>query len=265
MLYMIETFDDEINDFKGRNGSLDSITAKNGADPMFFGLVDKSLINSIMYDISKNGCTAYACTFTYPDISLHYFLPKFSKLKNKEINRKYCTLLEEAPLHVQIRKIEGDIYRWIKLVEKHLPRSSYFKQFAVFFELTKSGRIHGHGIFTTNNSYHLAVSQVLSMYWIKISKGSFCALEKGKGKYTDKAFDKCNNVKKWIEYISKENPNFIFPTDRISLDQWYIKCDLERREREQQKPSQKNIQSFITNDVWNVSQENISKIEISFN
>jgi len=241
----------------GYSESLDSPMSPNGDlsgspanCPLFFyGITNKSLISSIESDIAE-GMAPYAITFTYPDISCSWHKICYSEKTNRQINRKMTTNIEDMPYECQIDKLQKDILGWCRDLDKFLPKYSAIKQIAVYFEKTKIGRIHGHGIITMNNNYNVAVSQAMSMLWVKRSKGSFRSLHKNKGKYTDNAFDKCNDVKKWIAYISKENPGFQFPIDRISFTQ-YVKA-------QKSKPSEYINDAEILNDK-DASQENIDQ------
>lgn len=222
--------------YGGSWGALDSPTAPPGALsrspespdgpkflPLFFGQLNQDLTRSILTDISENDYTPYAITFTYPDISVNYKRTVFSDKKKKMVIRTYNCSLSEAPEDIQHRKITRDINSWMNNIQKHLPTSSNIKQIAVCFEKTKNNIIHGHGILTMNNRYVQAVSQVMEMYWIKISKGNYKAMHKVKGRHVDNAFDKCNNVEKWVEYIMKECKGFIFPLGRSTFTQYMNK------------------------------------------
>jgi len=241
----------------GHRESLDSPMAPNGdlsgsspCCPLFFyGITNKSLISSIESDIAE-GMAPYAVTFTYPDISCSWHQICYSEKTNRQINRKMTTNIEDMPYDFQIDKLQKDILGWCRDLDKFLPKYSAIKQIAVYFEKTKIGRIHGHGIITMNNNYNVAVSQAMSMLWVKRSKGSFRSLHKNKGKYTDNAFDKCNDVKKWIAYISKENQTFQFPIDRVSFIQ-YVKSQKVR-------VSEYINDAEILNDKY-ASQENIDQ------
>lgn len=244
-------------DFSGHIESLDSNMAPNGdvsksqpSSPLFFyGITNNSLISSIESDIAE-GMAPYAITFTYPDISTSWNKICYSEKTNRQINRKMTTNIEDMPYDFQIDKLQKDILSWCRDLDKFLPKYSAIKQIAVYFEKTKIGRIHGHGIITMNNNYNVAVSQAMSMLWVKRSKGSFKSLHKNKGKYTDNAFDKCNDVKKWIAYISKENPDFQFPIDRVNFTQ-YVKA-------QKSKVSEYINDSELLNDKY-ASQENIEE------
>lgn len=239
--------------FHGYSEALDSTIAPM-APVYFYGITNKSLISSIISDISE--CmTPYAVTFTYPDISTNWHKICISDKTGKRINKKMTTNIEDMPFDFQIEKLQNDIAGWCRDLDKFLPKYSAIKQIAVYFEKTKIGRIHGHGIITMNNNYSVAVSQAMSMLWVKRSKGSFRSMHKNKGKYTDNAFDKCNDIKKWIQYISKENPTFQFPIDRTSFTQ-YVKA-------QRVKVSEYIDDSLLINDKY-ISQENIEEKKTYF-
>jgi len=146
------------------------------------------------------GYTPYAVTFTYPDETTVVS----RVIKNGKLKSKYVAL-EMASQIEQRNKMIKDIYSWANAVNKLLPRGTPIQDGTVYFELTKKGRIHGHGIIFMYNKYVKGVSEIMSIQWVRISKGSMKSMHKVNAKgIQDNAFDKCNNVPAWLNYISKE-------------------------------------------------------------
>jgi len=142
-----------------------------------------------------------ACTFTFPDETT-----VGSMVTNKKGNlvKKYIPL-EKATFEVQKYYMRMKISSWILAVNKLLPKTSPIIMDEIQFELTKKNRIHAHGLFWTDNNYYRGVTDIMTVQWVRISKGKFCAQsKKGISGHYDKAFDKCNNVESWRKYMRKE-------------------------------------------------------------
>lgn len=150
---------------------------------------------------TDQGFTPYACTFTYPDEAT---VKSFVKSVKGRLKQEYVPL-EKGTQQEQRAKMEKDIYSWVNAMNKLLPRSTPITNGNVYFELTKKGRIHGHGLIFIYNSYTKGLSQMMTLQWARISKGCMKAMNKTNATGgMDYAFDKCNNVKSWLTYCSKE-------------------------------------------------------------
>lgn len=210
---MIEVnFGDDIMEYPLPSVSLDRPTAQmmgkkadisnymNVMSPMLYDtmhLIDETYND----DLRKHGYIPYACTFTYPDDTTCNALIKNSKSR---MIAKYV-LLEDASQKEQRDKMVRDITKWINAVNKLLPKSTPIETTNIYFELTKKGRIHGHGIVYIANNYTIGVREMMALQWARISKGSMSSMHKTNATGgRDHAFDKCNNVSKWLAYISKE-------------------------------------------------------------
>lgn len=106
-----------------------------------------------------------------------------------------------------------DLYNsWLKLLKRKLKSIMSVVEITsheVYCEYTKQGLIHAHGLMYINNNYSTAVREIMAQQWKETCKGARkSAMVKRKGKNTDHAFDKCNNVTKWREYITKEYPQY---------------------------------------------------------
>lgn len=146
--------------------------------------------------------TPYAITFTFP---VSYRIKKNPVLLcDMEKYDQYDHFL--------------DLYNaWLKLLKRKLKSVMSKVEIPcheVYCEYTKSGLIHAHGLIYINNNYFTAVREIMAQQWKETCKGAKkSAMVKRKGENTDHAFDKCNNVKKWREYITKEYPKYaLLPT-----------------------------------------------------
>lgn len=186
---------------------------ENGGPDVSSGLIEPLLgftnrlflenLGSKEWEYLVESYVPYACTFTFPDdtqISTNY-------LNKKGTFGKKYVLMEHADIKDQRRHAENKISMWINNVNKMIPKSTpIFNWFNVYFELTKKGRIHGHGLFFINNGYTMGISQIMTLQWSRITKGDMRAMSKiGASGRNDFAFDRCNNIEKWLEYCSKEH------------------------------------------------------------
>lgn len=158
------------------------------------------------------GFTPYALNFNLDasDNNLYYnsfILDEKGRMRNADVLKtkddQYCYM------HTLIHK-------WFKRFRSSLrtfsgEHYSHIGPFAVFFEMTQRGIIHGHGLMYINNSYHESVSQLMSMAWVKVANVKFCAQQKYSacGKL-DRTFSKCNNVDSWVKYITKEQRHKVY-------------------------------------------------------
>lgn len=142
-----------------------------------------------------------ACTFTFPDettVGLN-ITNKKGKLVKKYIPIETVSFNEQKDFMIK------KILMWQNAVNKLLPKTSPIIRDEIQFELTKKNRIHAHGLFWTDNNYYRGVTDIMTIQWVKVSKGKFCAQsKKGISGHYDKAFDKCNNVESWRKYMRKE-------------------------------------------------------------
>lgn len=139
--------------------------------------------------------TPYACTFTLPDGCVLY--NKKSKLNQiEEILRKY---------YLEYEYMVKLIYKWKNGVDKCMPRAHKIQRMLCFFEHTAQKRIHAHAIVFMDNNYCSGTSQLMSLTWARIAHASMKSMQKINNKGSlDKAFDRCNSVSAWLEYIQKE-------------------------------------------------------------
>lgn len=135
-------------------------------------------------------CYAYALTFTF--------------------NAKGMS--HKPPLEQWII-FETEFDKWKSLFSRRmsaLSNNKYFIAYEVYPELTKDGVIHAHGLFYYNIGYE-NTRTIMAKAWVdrtKIYGNKMSAMKKKnvRGGY-DYAFDKCKNVTKWREYITKEHSN----------------------------------------------------------
>lgn len=214
MLYMLSvTFDDaDIMEYNGPEVSLDRPTAKMAHVPDLsdgylncmapWSIYSRSVLSSdLLDDYSSKGYNIFACTFTYPDMTK---CKGFKTTKNGKLKLDYLPL-EVGTQYEQRNKMTRDLDLWLTAVNKLSPRTALIEMGDVYFELTKRGRIHGHGVILTQNNYTRGLSEIMSIQWARISKGSMTSMHKTNATGgRDHAFDRCNNVASWLNYISKE-------------------------------------------------------------
>lgn len=166
----------------------------------FDGLYYESGLYHEEYD---KDTTPYACTFTLPpEVEIPIILGSV------DVMRQYLMI---------IKLLE----KWENAVDKVLPKSTPILRGLYFCEHTKAKQIHVHGLVFIRNNYYTGLSQIMALQWSRIAKASMKSMSKqGKrGGLTDKAFDRCNNIKSWMTYIQKEQSKKIdYITDITSID-----------------------------------------------
>lgn len=142
--------------------------------------------------------TPYALTFTFNTDHKIY----------KSYGEEPVLLIDQSP-SIQMMYFKKKFMAWLSDIKTNLlttSRSIRIPAYEVYTEFTKQGLIHAHGLLYLNNNYHSGVSNTMSSVWCNINIGvqrkSMTSYKKGK--YADKAFDKCSDVLKWTKYITKE-------------------------------------------------------------
>lgn len=131
----------------------------------------------------------YAVTFTFNGDYVKYI-----RIPNQW--RVFCKLFEQWSKSF-IRRM------------KALHNDREIQCYELYPERTKNGTLHVHGLIYYNSSYYSGVSKIMSKAWVDLTKKRYGTSlnaqrrKNQKGGY-DNAFDKCNNVKAWREYITKE-------------------------------------------------------------
>lgn len=207
---MINDFDDDINTISGGGSSL---TGPSPPTPQVLSLSVKN-----WYPLTQT-CTPIACTWTYP-------------IDTPYKKTKGCSLLRDKTPIEQREKMCADIDKWLSRCNKVLLKKEILR-LEVYFELTKQGLIHGHGLLYYDdvgmyNGFYLLIATA----WARISGGSVKAMSKYNpiNGRTDYAFDKCNNVENWKKYIRKEcPPNIDYKEDTSELAQ-----KIAKRKKKQQ-------------------------------
>jgi len=172
------------------------------------GLFDYEFSNNMFMEYLDEFYMPYACTFTLPvDCPT---INNSSTIWDTSLC-KWNTKNTLKPINEQQQILSGLIYKWLSHFQNklRLVASKHFKiqSYLITYEKTKSGVIHGHGLIYVDNRYYSVVSQIMTQSWLLFSNGDYKAMEKvslTNGRFKDKAFDKCNNVKSWLNYILKD-------------------------------------------------------------
>lgn len=157
--------------------------------------------------------TPYAVTFTY----------------NAEV-LKGLLKDEQKPIAKQWQWFQNDFNSWLNLFRrrcKAIADGTYIACYEIYPELTKAGILHAHGLIYINNKYP-SISHIMSKAWVDKTRkkgNSMLAMRKKNHRSTyDYAFAICNNVSRWREYITKEQPwcledHCLAPADPLEI-QW---------------------------------------------
>lgn len=170
------------------------------------GIYDYEYLCSPIYEDSQ----AYACTFTVPNDPNGLFYKDLIDISNGRVIR--VNVLRTP--NDQIIILRGMITKWIQDFKRNLkkmaPKSCNITGYLITYELTQAGLVHAHGLIFVDNHYWSVVSQCMTQTWINISGGNWKAMQsisiRG-GRFKDKAFDKCNCIQSWIQYILKKKPH----------------------------------------------------------
>lgn len=152
--------------------------------------------------------TPYACNFNLDvnDPNLYDISKSVDYLNGKVIMTESKSMIDDLRQYNYMVKL---IHDWMSSFRRCMAPVAKFHRdidaYVIFFEKTQNGVIHAHGLIYVNNTYHSATSEIMANAWCSVSGANHRAQRKKNkmGKY-DKAFDKCNNVEKWIHYITKE-------------------------------------------------------------
>lgn len=145
---------------------------------------------------------AYALTFTF-DLS-HQIMKGYD---NKEL------LVNQTKAN-QVAYFNKQFIKWYDRLCVNLATTMYkvdIPAYEVYTEFTKNGLVHAHGLLYINNSYTSGVGSVMTNIWCSINPGvTWKAMSSKRGRFIDKAFDKCSNIPAWRKYISKEQTELSF-------------------------------------------------------
>jgi len=228
MEFTINEFDNILPDNESIDTSLDSIYAPPPSDSFY----------SYQYMPLDLTSTAIACTWTYPT--------------TKTIHSQTTKLLMEQPFEVQTTIMLDDIMqKWLKKCNTFI-RKSELAKIEIYFEQTKQGLVHAHGLMYYNDvGLYNSIYLLMASAWAKISKGSVKAMSKNVNGRVNHAFDKCNNVDKWKEYIRKE---------QILSKAWFDSFDADLNEQHKIKKENKKKkvkkQMEIFNELVDVYHDN---------
>ena len=163
-----------------------------GIVPSLTELCPKLMTHTIRqyFDMDQT-TTPIACTWTYPT--------------DKKLYSDKKALLIDQSFDQQIKYMENDILKkWLRKCNTFIRKSELCK-IEIYYERTKQGQIHAHGILWYDDvGMYSQFYLLMASAWAKISGGSVKAMSKTVNGRTNHAFDKCNNTEKWIEYIRKE-------------------------------------------------------------
>lgn len=150
----------------------------------------------------------YAVTFTYPKNYIFSVEKIMDTTDGRMILIDKINYLKDCSHCVQWDQFKKDFDKWLILLKRQLaicPNNRNISRMMFFPEHTKEGQIHVHGLINMNNNYYSAVSDKMALAWHKVTNTDIRSSIKYKNGFVDKAFDRCNDVNKWIQYITKEN------------------------------------------------------------
>lgn len=193
----------------GRKVVLDRLFAPPRDDSEFLKPIVYNCFEPILADH-----TLYSINLNIPDSDDNLYCNKLTCSKDDYGNIIETNIRQLKPIKSQrklmLKYIDKFFSTFMCTMRKLARFNSSIFSYAIAFEKTQKGIIHAHGILAMNNNYFTAVSQHMSMAWVKASGAKACAQHKlnYKGLHNN-AFDKCNNFDSWMNYMLKECNNEI--------------------------------------------------------